>query len=83
MDQSTKNLKNICYIAILNHQDEPVYTKNFDKNTDSFEFDLIAFSALDHFETINLKTDTSGGQLGCNIINDDLFYIYGFYYGTR
>jgi hypothetical protein len=55
----------------LNHLDEPVYSRNFDKKTDDFEFDLIAFAALDHFETINLKNDISGGHLGCNVVEDD------------
>ena len=29
------------------------------------------------------KNEHSGGQLCCSVINDDMFYAYGFHYGTR
>ena len=85
MASTRQPIKNVCFVAILNHNDEPIYTVNYDKDTEDFEQELIAFSSLDHFDVVEVKdkNEHSGGQLCCNIINDDMFYAYGFHYGTR
>ena len=81
--QNISSVKNICYVTILGQQDEPVFKKNWDRGTDTQELDLIAFTTMDHMENTPLNAESSGGLMSTNLLDEDFYYTYGWWYGTR
>ena len=42
--------KNLAYVAILNHKNEPLFTLNLNESNLSLDFQLMLFSSLDQFD---------------------------------